>query len=46
MFLLNDTIFLRGVRTSGLMDNAMISTKGTNRGILSYDNMQFHALIS
>ena len=33
MFLLSDTILLQGVRTSGLMDNVTISTKGTKRGL-------------
>ena len=33
MFLLNDTILLGGVRTSSLMDNITISTKGTKRGL-------------
>ena len=33
MFSLTDTILLRGERTSGLMDNVMISTKATKRGL-------------
>ena len=33
MFSLNDTILLRGVRTSGEVDNATISTKSTERGL-------------
>ena len=33
MFLLNNTIFLQGLRTSGLVDNVMISTQGIERGL-------------
>ena len=33
MFPLNYTILLRGVRTSGLVDNATISAKGTKSGL-------------
>ena len=33
MFSLNDTILRRGVRTSGMVDNVTISTKGTERGL-------------
>ena len=33
VFSLRNTIFLRGVRTSSLMDNATISAKGTKRGL-------------
>ena len=33
MFSLNDTILWRGVRTSGMVDNVTISTKGTERGL-------------
>ena len=33
MFSLIDTILLRGVRSSGMVDNATISTEGTKRGL-------------
>ena len=52
MFSLSNTILLRGVRTSGQVDNATISSKGTKRGldklesIISTKNLRRSGILS
>ena len=52
MFPLSDTIFLRDVRTSGLVDNSTINIKGTERSldklesVISTKNLRHNRILS
>ena len=52
MFVLSDTMLLQGVRTSGLINNVTITTKGTKRGldklesVISTKNLRHSGILS